>query len=49
MAAAAQIGAQASSLQEAQSLLQNISSLSMAQTSKIDRKLYVGNLPQSIT
>ncbi len=30
-------------------MLQNISALSVAQTSKIDRKLYVGNLPQSIT
>lgn len=30
-------------------MLANISALSVASTSKIDRKLYVGNLPPSIT
>ena len=49
MAAAAQIGATAGSVEEAQNLLQSITSLSMTQTAKIDRKLYVGNLPTSMT
>lgn len=31
------------------SILQSIQAMSMAQTAKIDRKLYVGNLPPGIT
>lgn len=30
-------------------IIQSIQAMSMAQTAKIDRKLYVGNLPPGIT
>ena len=47
MAAAASIGG--GTIANAQSILSSIHSMSMAQTAKIDRKLYVGNLPPGIT
>ena len=47
MAAAASIGG--GTIANAANILQSIQSMSMAQTAKIDRKLYVGNLPSGIT
>ncbi len=46
MAAAASIGG---GLANAHTIMQSIHSMSMAQTSKIDRKLYIGNLPPGVT
>jgi hypothetical protein len=46
MAAAKTIGG---GLADAQNIMQSIQSMSMAQASKVDRKLYVGNLPPGIT
>lgn len=46
MAAAKTIGG---GLADAQNIMQSIQTMSMAQASKVDRKLYVGNLPPSIT
>ena len=47
MAAAASIGG--GTIANAQNILQSIHTMSMAQTAKYDRKLYVGNLPIGIT
>ena len=46
LAAAKAIGG---GLADAQNIMQSIQTMSMAQASKVDRKLYVGNLPQGIT
>ena len=46
MAAANAIGG---GLADAQNIMQSIQTMTMAQASKVDRKLYVGNLPPAIT
>ena len=46
LAAAKAIGG---GLADAQNIMQSIQTMSMAQSSKVDRKLYVGNLPTGIT
>jgi len=46
MAAAKTIGG---GLADAQNIMQSIQTMSMAQASRVDRKLYIGNLPPGIT
>lgn len=47
MAAASSIGG--GTITNTQNIMQSIQTMTMAQTAKIDRKLYFGNLPTGIT